>query len=65
MGMLPKILACILCDDGRLILKVELMRSVGRSVFVTTKDEALWLANVVNLPTAWRQTEDGRVVVIQ
>ncbi len=57
-------MACILCDDGRLRLKVELMRSVGYPVFAMTNVEAFWFALDAYQPTAWRQREDGSIVVI-
>jgi hypothetical protein len=63
-GIAAVILACILCDDGRLLLKVELMRSVGRSVWTSTQQQVLWLARDAQQPVAWRQREDGCIVVI-
>ena len=57
------ILGCLLCDDGHLRLKVELMRSVSQSVFAQTEVQALWLACDVYLPTAWRQQDDCIVVI--
>ena len=65
-GNAAVILACILCDDGRLLLKVELMQNAGRSgvVFAMTHAEALWLARDVYQPTAWRQREDGCFVLM-
>ena len=62
-GLAAIILACIL-SDGRLLLKVELLRSVGKSVWARTTQQAIWLALDVTQPTAWRQLDDGRLFVI-
>ena len=57
------ILGCVLCDDGNLRLKVELMRSVSQSAVAQTNVHVLWLACDVYLPTAWRLHDDCIVVI--
>jgi hypothetical protein len=58
------IVACIFCDDGRLLLKVELMQRVGGSAWATKKQVSMWLARDAYQPVAWRQRGDGSFVLI-
>ena len=63
-GHAAVILGCILCDDGRLLLKVELMRSVGGNVWAQSQQQAMWMARDTHQPVAWRRREDNTFVLI-
>ena len=59
------ILACVLCDDGRLLLKVEMLQQImGTSAWTQTPLQELWLARDARQPTAWRRRGDGSIVVL-
>ena len=63
-GSAAVIVACILCDDGRLLLKVELMQHVGAGAWATTKQVSMWLARDAYQPVAWRRRGDGSFFLI-
>ena len=64
-GIACIILACIICDDGKLLLKAELMRNVGQGVWAQTPSQVLFLAREARQAVAWRQREDGCYVVLE
>lgn len=64
-GSAAVILACLLSDDGRVLVKVEMLRRVGASVWNQTQLQELWLARDASHPVAWRQRGDGCIAVIE
>ena len=59
------ILACILCEDGRLLLKVERMVMTDRSAWRQTGLQEFWLARDAHHPIAWYQRDDEGIILIR
>ena len=65
-ALVAVILACILLDNGRLLLKVEMLRKImATSVSTQTPLQEFWLARDAQQPTAWPRQADGSIVVIE
>jgi len=62
--LLAIVLACVLHQDGRLMLKVERMIATNRSAWRQTTLQEFWLASSVHHPTCWRAHGDDSIVVI-
>ena len=66
-GNVMVIRGCILCDDHRLLLRVNMMTSVqrmGRTCWTPTRREEYRLAKDVYLPIAWRFVDADYIVII-
>ena len=66
-GNVMVISGCILCDDHRLLLRVNMMTSVqrmGRTCWTPTRREEYRLAKDVYLPIAWRFVDADYIVIL-
>ena len=57
-------LGCLLSDDGRLLIKVELLEQQRANVWAQTAQQELWVVREVSLPIAWRRLENGTVFIV-
>ena len=64
-GFAGVVLGCLLSDDGRLLIKVELMEQQRASVWAQTAQQEFWVVREVRHPVAWRRLEDGTIFVVQ
>ena len=64
-GFAGVVLGCLLSDDGRLLIKVELMEQQRANVWAQTAQQEFWVAREVRHPVAWRRLENGTVFVVQ
>ena len=64
-GFAGVVLGCLLSDDGRLLIKVELMEQQRANVWAQTAQQEFWVVREVSLPIAWRQLENGTVFIVQ
>ena len=64
-GVFGIIVACLHDErSGSLFVQVELLRSSGGSAWTHTSSREQWLVTETRLPVAWRQLDDGRLVII-
>ena len=64
-GFAGVVLGCLLSDDGRLLIKVELMEQQRANVWAQTAQQEFWVVRGVRLPIAWRRLENWSTVVVQ
>ncbi len=64
-GFAGVVLGCLLSDDGRLLIKVELMEQQRANVWAQTAQQQFWVVRELSLPIAWRRLENGTNFVIQ
>ena len=64
-GFAGVVLGCLLSDDGRLLIKVELMEQQRANVWAQTTQQYFWVVREVRHPVAWRRLEDGTIFVVQ
>ena len=64
-GFAGVVLGCLLSDDGRLLIKVELMEQQRANVWAQTAQQEFWVVREVRHPVAWRRLEDGTIFVVQ
>ena len=64
-GFAGVVLGCLLSDDGRLLIKVELMEQRRADVWAQTTQQDFWVVREVRHPVAWRRLEDGTIFVVQ
>ena len=64
-GFAGVVLGCLLSDDGRLLIKVELMEQQRANVWAQTAQQEFWVVREVSLPSAWRRLENGTMFVVQ
>ena len=64
-GFAGVVLGCLLSDDGRLLIKVELMEQHRANVWAQTAQQDFWVVREVRHPVAWRRLEDGTIFVVQ
>ena len=64
-GFAGVVLGCLLSDDGRLLIKVELMEQQRANVWAQTAQQDFWVVREVRHPVAWRRLEDGTIFVVQ
>ena len=64
-GFAGVVLGCLLSDDGRLLIKVELMEQQHANVWAQTTRQDFWAVREVRHPVAWRRLEDGTIFVVQ
>ena len=64
-GRAAVVLECILTDDGRLLVRVEVMRSAGGYDWTQTQLQECWRARGAILPVAWFRRGDITLAVIQ
>ena len=59
------VLGCLLSDDGRLLIKVELMEQQRANVWAQTAQQEFWVVREVRHVVAWRRLENGTIFVVQ
>jgi len=64
-GFAGVVLGCLLSDDGRLLIKVELMEQQRANVWAQTTQQYFWAVREVRHPVAWRRLENGTMFVVQ
>ena len=64
-GFAGVVLGCLLSDDGRLLIKVELMEQQRANVWAQTAQQEFGFVREVSLPIAWRRLENGRIFDVQ
>ena len=64
-GFAGVVLGCLLSDDGRLLIKVELMEQQRANVWAQTAQQEFWVVREVSLPIAWRRLENGTLFIVQ
>ena len=64
-GFAGVVLGCLLSDDGRLLIKVELMEQQRANVWAQTAQQEFWVVREVSLPIAWRRLENETIFVVQ
>ena len=64
-GFAGVVLGCLLSDDGRLLIKVELMEQQRANVWAQTAQQEFWVVREMSQPIAWRRLENGRIFVVQ
>ena len=64
-GFAGVVLGCLLSDDGRLLIKVELMEQQRANVWAQTAQQEFWVVREVRHPVAWRRLENGTMFVVQ
>ena len=64
-GFAGVVLGCLLSDDGRLLIKVELMEQQRANVWAQTTQQDFWVVREVRHPVAWRRLENGTIFVVQ
>ena len=64
-GFAGVVLGCLLSDDGRLLIKVELMEQQRANVWAQTAQQEFWVVREVSLPIAWRRFENGTIFIVQ
>ena len=64
-GFAGVVLGCLLSDDGRLLIKVELMEQQRANVWAQTTQQDFWVVREVSHPVAWRRLENGANFVVQ
>ena len=64
-GFAGVVLGCLLSDDGRLLIKVELMEQQRANVWAQTTQQYFWVVREVRHPVAWRRLENGTMFVVQ
>ena len=64
-GFAGVVLGCLLSDDGRLLIKVELMEQQRANVWAQTAQQEFWVVREVSLPSAWRRLENGTIFIVQ
>ena len=64
-GVAGVVLGCLLSDDGRLLIKVELMEQQHANVWAQTTRQDFWAVGEVRHPVAWRRLENGTMFVVQ
>ena len=64
-GFAGVVLGCLLSDDGRLLIKVELMEQRRADVWAQTTQQDFWVVREVRHPVAWRRLENGTIFVVQ
>ena len=64
-GFAGVVLGCLLSDDGRLLIKVELMEQQRADVWAQTAQQYFWVVREVRHPVAWRRLENGTIFVVQ
>ena len=56
---------CLLSDDGRLLIKVELMKQQRANVWAQTAQQYFWVVREVRHAIAWRRLENGTTSAVQ
>ena len=64
-GFVGVVSRCLLSDDGRLLIKVELMEQQRANVGAETTQQDFWVVREVRHPVAWRRLENGTIFVAQ
>ena len=64
-GFAGVVLGCLLSDDGRLLIKVELMEQRRADVWAQTTQQDFWVVREVRHPVAWRRLGNGTIFVVQ
>ena len=64
-GFAGVVLGCLLSDDGRLLIKVELMEQQRANVWAQTAQQEFGVVREVSLPIAWRRLENGTIFIVQ
>ena len=64
-GFAGVVLGCLLSDDDRLLIKVELMEQQRANVWAQTTQQDFWVVREVRHPAAWRRLENGTIFVVQ
>ena len=64
-GFVGVVSGCLLSDDGRLLIKVELMEQQRANVWAQTAQQEFWVVREVSLPIAWRRLENGTIFIVQ
>ena len=64
-GFAGVVLGCLLSDDGRLLIKVELMEQQRANVWAQTAQQEFWVVREVSLPSAWLRFENGTLFIVQ
>ena len=64
-GFAGVVLGCLLSDDGRLLIKVELMEQQRANVWAQTAQREFWVVREVGLPITWRRVENGTIFIVQ
>ena len=64
-GFAGVVLGRLPSDDGRLLIKVELMEQQRANVWAQTTQQDFWVVREVRHPVAWRRLENGTMFVVQ
>ena len=64
-GFAGVVLGRLLSDDGRLLIKVELMEQQRANVWAKTAQQDFGVVREVRHPVAWRRLENGTIFVVQ
>ena len=64
-GFAGVVLGCLLSDDGRLLIKVELMEQQRANVWAQTAQQEFWVVREVSLPIARRRLENWTIFIVQ
>ena len=64
-GFAGVVLGCLLSDDGRLLIKVELMEQQRANVWAQTTQQDFWAVREVSLPIAWRRFDNGTIFIVR
>ena len=64
-GFAGVVLGCLLSDDGRLLIKVELKEQQRANVWAQTAQQDFGVVREVRHPVAWRRLENGTLFVVQ
>ena len=64
-GFAGVVLGCLLSDDGRLLIKVELMEQQRANVWAQTAQQDFWVVREVRHPVAWRRFKHLTIFVVE